>query len=431
MQDAGNDITEKMLRDLEKELKRVYARAVKEMTDKVSKSLAKYQEELDKKLDDLKSGEIDRGDFEKWKMEKSRQLGIKSDLLDSLTLDLVNIDSIAAAMINGHSIDVYTVNRNFGSFQVDGTTGLYGSFSLYNHQAVERIIKDDPELLPHIEIDGVKDTRWNRNHVNNAIVQGILQGESIPGIAKRLGEAAEMDRKSAVRNARTATTCAQASGRVDAYKAAERYGIGIKKRWVATLDDRTRHSHRLMDGVTIDLDDYFENKCKYPGDPQAPPDQVYNCRCTLVPIIKGREDKDSWKWDVIDYDSWKNEHYQQDEGAAKVVANKSYSDVSNVVGTDAFSEELFEKYKMCELESDEMQRIDDVITKNIDSLQSEPDSELRNEKWDRLILDDDLKLRKKLVEYLLKNHADDWKAYIEAWAKGLVQDSRIDKIIFG
>ena len=71
---------------------------------------------------------------------------------------------------------------------------------------------------------------------------------------------------------------------------AEADGIVLEKEWIATSDSRTRDWHEELDGVTIPIDEPFENaigKIMFPGDPSADGANVYNCRCTLVSKVKG------------------------------------------------------------------------------------------------------------------------------------------------
>lgn len=94
-------------------------------------------------------------------------------------------------------------------------------------------------------------------------------------------------------------------------------GIPMEKEWLATLDGRTRHEHRMLDGMHVPVDEKFEvegYEIEYPGDPSADDGMVYNCRCTLIARIKDFEhdlsDMDSRisnDEDVGDmtYDEWK------------------------------------------------------------------------------------------------------------------------------
>ncbi|MDI9829696.1 phage minor head protein [Streptomyces sp. KAU_LT] len=58
----------------------------------------------------------------------------------------------------------------------------------------------------------------------------------------------------------------------------------IVKQWRTRGDDRVRHDHRNADGQLQLLDDPFRiggHDMQHPGDPDAPADQVVNCRCQL------------------------------------------------------------------------------------------------------------------------------------------------------
>ena len=73
---------------------------------------------------------------------------------------------------------------------------------------------------------------------------------------------------------------------------------GVSKlRWVSVIDSRTRPArervpranHIVMDGRETEVGKPFDMavsgaKMFYPGDPDGPPFEVINCRCTLMPI---------------------------------------------------------------------------------------------------------------------------------------------------
>lgn len=57
-------------------------------------------------------------------------------------------------------------------------------------------------------------------------------------------------------------------------------GADVLKQWDATLDGRTRDSHRRVDGEIRELDEKFSNGLMFPGDPSGSAAEVVNCRCT-------------------------------------------------------------------------------------------------------------------------------------------------------
>ena len=71
-------------------------------------------------------------------------------------------------------------------------------------------------------------------------------------------------------------------------------GIKLRREWVATLDNRTRHAHAMLDGQQADIDKPFKvdgYEIMFPGDTSAPGYLVYNCRCTMVVEVDG---VDTW-----------------------------------------------------------------------------------------------------------------------------------------
>jgi SPP1 gp7 family putative phage head morphogenesis protein len=233
-------------------------------------------------------------------------------------------------MTRSFSYDAYAMNYNFGTYEVEKNTHLDTSFTLYDRSTVERLVRDNPQLLPPPgkrtarRIAEGKDKLWNQQQIQSVMLQSILQGEPIPKIADRLATAVgDSNKAAAVRNARTMTTGAENAGRVDSYKRAEKMGIKMEQMWVATLDDRTRYEHRQLDGMRVVVGEPFEidgYTIRFPGDPQAEPEMVYNCRCTLIAAVAGtqidqNEAKDlprNSKLGDMTYEEWKGEKEKQD-----------------------------------------------------------------------------------------------------------------------
>lgn len=304
MTDSGHEKTEKLLGTIEKKLTKIYDQASNEVGEKFNAFMEKNMKRYDSMWAKYEKGEITLEQFQDW--AKGGITGKRySALLDTLATDCVNADKIAMSVVNGYLPEAYAFNRNYAFYQLEANgVDLGSTFTLYDRQAVEKLARGKASLLPKPKVDIPKDQQWNRKHIRNAITQGVLQGESIPKIAKRLQNVVGMDHNAAVRNARTAMTGAQNAGRVRGYKDAKSMGINVMQEWLATQDDRTRESHLALDGERIEIGGVFSNGCEYPGDPGGPPEEVYNCRCTLIPYLPdydvdlrggGEEDFDEWQ----------------------------------------------------------------------------------------------------------------------------------------
>lgn len=313
--DNGFKASEKMLNELEKKIHKEYAQASKEMAEKVDAYFAKFEKENAKKMQAVKAGRMTEKEYREWEYRKMATGQRYIEMRNTLARDLTNTDRIAMKYVNDRVIDVYALNMNYGTYQIEKESKINTSFTLYNHAAVQRLIKDNPKMLPAPKVDIPKDLRWNQQHIQSAITQGILQGKSIPDIAKDLQRVTTMDENAAIRNARTAMTGAQNAGRLDSMRRAAARGIAVKKGWLATLDHVTRDSHVDLDGEVQEIEHEFSNGCMFPGDPGGIPAEVYNCRCRLThEYDKYKTDwsnpanRNTEKLGNMSYQEWKDKH---------------------------------------------------------------------------------------------------------------------------
>lgn len=306
--DAGYIETEEILSDLVAELESVYGVAYDEMLVKAQKYLEWFvtADVIKKKL--LDEGKIDNAEYKRWRNTYMFQGRQTYALLDTLSTDLTNINEIAASIINGYMPEVYAINGNYITYKIEKDINAHIVFTLFDEPTVERLVREKPDLLPKARVDIPKDKRWNKKKLTAAVTQGILQGETIDEIAKRLAAVTDMNKNSAVRNAATMTTSAQNGGRLDAAKRAEKMGVVLVGRWLATLDGHTRYTHRQCDGEERRTGERFTNGLLYPGDPKGPPEEVYNCRCCYTTVVKGSlvdfSDRDN-QLQGMTYDQWK------------------------------------------------------------------------------------------------------------------------------
>ena len=285
MSDLAHAKTDEKLEEMEKRLSAIYSRAEKEIQKTAEEYFARFakQDEAKRKL--LEQGKITEDEYKKWRKGKVMYGKRFTEMKEQCAKQLLNVNQTAVAYINGELPEVYAINYNALAGSVDGVGGY--SFTLVDADTVRDLAVTDTSLLPYKEIDPAKDIPWNMKKINAETLQGILQGESMDKIAKRLRNVQKMNKTQAIRSARTIVTGAENKGRLDSHKRAEEDGIILEEKWVATKDGRTRHSHAMLNGETKKTNEKFSNGLEYPGDPRGRPEEVWNCRCTLVAKVNG------------------------------------------------------------------------------------------------------------------------------------------------
>lgn len=162
------------------------------------------------------------------------------------------------------------------------------AFDVVDEETVRRLWFDNPDLLPHLQVDKTADIAYNKSRINSIVLSGILRGQSMDGMAFTLANLSKTNMSSAVRSIRTAVTSAENGGRLSRLQAIEAAGVtGLGKQWLATGDDRTRESHMAVNGEIVKPQERFSNGLLCPGDPAGAASEVYNCRCSMRTVLDG------------------------------------------------------------------------------------------------------------------------------------------------
>lgn len=291
-----------------------YEDAVRETEGRLSRFLQQFEKSDRQYRAMVENGSRTQSQYEAWRRDQVMDSRRWQEVLRELTLDMEHSAEIAMSIVNGELPDVYAVSHDFGTYEVESGTGISTMYNLYDRDAVLRLIAEDPDLYPQASVNVEAEKRWDRRHITSAVTQGLLQGDTMEDIAKRMRRVCEMSESSAMRAARTCVTSAENSGRVRSYQRAQGMGIKVKKQWLATLDGRTRSSHRTLDGESVDVDDAFSNGLMYPGDPSGPGSQIYNCRCTLVADLSdypAEQVNRASKLGDMTYEQWRAEHVER------------------------------------------------------------------------------------------------------------------------
>ncbi len=263
--DPAHRRTDKELAALEKRISAEFQRAAEELEKVISDYFSKLKKRDAQQLDRLEKGKITPEQYTQWRLAQIGRGKRFEALRDRISERMTQANEVAAAYINDSSPGIYSLNRNYAAYTIEQQVGANVGFDLWDEQTVKRLLTERPDLMPYYPPQrAVKrgiDLSWGKGQITAQITSGILQGEPIKKLADRLqSRIPDMTRTSAIRAARTAVTSAQNAGRMEGFAAAEEMGIQLKKRWVATLDGRTRHAHAALDGQTQDQDKPFHSE---------------------------------------------------------------------------------------------------------------------------------------------------------------------------
>ena len=322
MADFAHKWTDDQIERLEALLQRLYGKTAAEMgrtlDDLMQEHMAKYGEDLEARLDVDGTPEGNRA-RDSW---LTGQAAAFATVAGAVVAPLVAIGLEAERkreeLINAALPEVYAQNHNFTCYVVDrklksrrgrkSNVKVQIDFNLMDKDTARLLLNPTFKVVPGSRATSLHEA-WYRTKLRACITRGILRGDSIPRMAKDIRTVTDMSRNAAVRAARTACTHAENAGRIRGMERAIAMGIPVKKVWEATLDNRTRDSHRDLDGEVREVHERFSNGLMEPGDYSGDPAEYYNCRCTLNNVIEGIDSGKGERWnrfdDGEDYESWK------------------------------------------------------------------------------------------------------------------------------
>lgn len=135
--------------------------------------------------------------------------------------------------------------------------------------------------------------------IRSATMKATTEGWSAPDLAAKVEEIlGEHDQESwrgrALTIARTEALSAYNGGKMASFIAyAGSVGGDWEKLWLATHDHRTRFTHTRKGGGDLQRVPLLDNfviggtPLLYPGDPEGPPQEVINCRCSMLLVEPG------------------------------------------------------------------------------------------------------------------------------------------------
>lgn len=267
--------TDRMLANLELQLKKMYSRSFSNAKKDLQEVMLKVEFDSD-------MTPIERYNASQ-KYERLKKLE------DNIAKEINEVNKQAVRIVNQSMNDIYKLNYNNAWKEMAVILAISMPKAQPKASAVSKDISTQQSPFDQLAMDGIKDLDDLKRTVTRQIVSGIMSGENTAKLVKRIQKITEMKLSDITRIARTQTTRIENFGRLKAYESMEKQGYKIYKKWVAVGDNRTRPAHKKVDGTEVPLDDFFivdGEKMMYPGDPNASPKNTVNCRCTIKSVAK-------------------------------------------------------------------------------------------------------------------------------------------------
>jgi len=280
------DKADRLINFTEKELIASYKTALKEVRERVASLYEKFQ-----------VAEPTKAQLTQF----MRQSGIRDEIVDIMRPYYVSNKALIEDM-SMQGIDTGFFNNGWS---VDQATGVNQSWGMIDDSAVRAAagiggeigelsgVMSSKEAAKHAKIMTKAFANYNKDSqkwIRQAVRQGVIQGESVPKVTKRIQEALGMSYNSAEKIARTEILRSTSIGNQVAYNQARDSGVQIEETWDATLDDRTRSDHAAADGTPKDnitgLYSLFGTEFSAPRMSGIAKQDI-NCRCISIGEIGG------------------------------------------------------------------------------------------------------------------------------------------------
>ena len=260
----GQRFVDKLTPQLEKQIAKEYAGALKEIRAVMAEFYAKYP--------------MTYQEMSKYKrMEK---------LQGELKVIVNNLNRRLERDVGNGLEDIYTHSHNILGYALENNYSF--DYAMPPQRAIVEAINNP--IMGQTVTNALRDNRdYMARQINQTITRGLIRGDSYRDMARELRGTMESNlNRNALRIVRTEAHKVQSIAQQDSYDYAESLGIKGKKVWVASLDSRTRDDHAMMDGVEADEDGIFtfpDGVTTEGPSLSGEPHQDINCRCTTIFII--------------------------------------------------------------------------------------------------------------------------------------------------
>lgn len=263
---------DRMIMTAEREIEILFANRLKEIKQEIADMFSKYES------DDAYVTWTEFNKYNRLNKELNR-------IGQMLTQDYREVAKIIKQSQQNAYIEKYLMSLYL--YEMASQTSM--DFDIPTQAIIQKAIEQPVDLIKLVPT-----LERHRNNVLKKIrieiTKGIVNGKGYTHIAKALRDDLGMSKAQAQRVARTEAGRAMSQAGLDSAKVARDNGLQMYKRWYATKDTRTRHSHRHLDGQSLRLHEVFRSSGCTAQAPKlfkgaASAKENINCRCKLLYYI--------------------------------------------------------------------------------------------------------------------------------------------------
>ena len=295
---------DKLIKQTENEAEKILARRLKYIKQAMAEMLDKYQK------DDPHVTWTEFNKYDRFKKELKRI----EELLQGDYSDIINLILLSQTTI-------YLNNYMRSLYMYEYTSGIQMTFTVPSARQIANALAQPIDLIK-LAPTFARHRKQVIEKLRGHIAQGVLAGNSYNQIANAINKDVGLSMRQARMVARTETARSQSVSSEDAAQTARDNGARITGMWDATLDRRTRASHRKMDGKKEDENGQFKVGMSVGPAPRLligvdSASQNINCRCKKLYLVNNKlpearrtrnEDGSTSLIPYVDYEEWASKH---------------------------------------------------------------------------------------------------------------------------
>lgn len=265
----------------------------KRKTDKIiNQKLTKSEKQLldiyKGSLTNIRSKLLELNERSNWNLNDLQKYDRLNKLQNDILIEIKNLSQQVYDEIKNTNKDVVLTEYNRDSFAFVKESEILLQFQKLNPELAKAFVEMPYPNVPLQDfIKKIGSDTYNK--IKMIIGTGLISSDTLPAITKQIKDLLGISYNQALRIMRTESLRARSKAALEVTQQSIDMGLDVRKRWMSTLDFRTRPDHQKLDGQLADKNGYFHvsgYKAQAPRMFGVPSEDI-NCRCTYVEEIVG------------------------------------------------------------------------------------------------------------------------------------------------